>query len=231
MRQSMAGLLLAAAALLAGCATAPQTAVPLQPEAIKTAGTKVGVVLSVVPKPDTYFPGAACLLCMATASVANSALTTQVRTWPTQDLAQLRDDLAKLLRARGAEVVVLPQDVDLAKLPDRSAKEPNRARKDFSALALPQKVDKLLVVQIDAVGATRNYASYVPTGEPRATVTGAGYLVDLGTHTLEWYEPISISVNASGTWDEPPKYPGLTNAYFQAIEQTMDRMRQPFGGK
>jgi hypothetical protein len=31
-----------------------------------------------------------------------------------------------------------------------------------------------------------------------------------------------------GDWDEPPKFPGLTNAYFQAVEQFKDGAKKPF---
>jgi len=223
-----AGLLLAAAVLATGCATPQQPSMPLRGEALAAQGTRVGVVMTALPKPDTFFPGAGCLLCIATASLANSSLTTQVRTWPTADLTAVRDDLVKLLKARGVDAIAIAQDVDLGRLPDR-AREPNRAGKDFSSLRTAHKIDKLLVVQVDALGVTRNYSAYFATGDPRATLNGTGYLVDLPTHSLEWHQPLMVSAPASGGWDEPPKYPGLANAYFQVLEMTADQLKQPFG--
>jgi hypothetical protein len=220
---------MAAVVFISGCASPPQTPVSWQGSTPGAKPARVGVVMTAVPKPDTYFPGAACLLCMATASVANSALTDQVRTWSAKDLDSLRDDLAARLRERGLEPVVIKDGLDLGKLPDRGGKEPNMARKDFSALRTQHKIDKLLVVQIDALGATRNYAAYVPTGDPRAMLNGAGYIVNLDSQALEWFLPLALSVPAAdGKWDEPPKYPGLTNAFFQVLEMSMDQLKQPF---
>ena len=34
--------------------------------------------------------------------------------------------------------------------------------------------------------------------------------------------------NADGAWDEPAKFPGLTNAYFQVVELGKDEVLRPF---
>jgi hypothetical protein len=35
-------------------------------------------------------------------------------------------------------------------------------------------------------------------------------------------------VSAQGEWDEPPKFPGLTTAYYQAIELAKDKIKDQF---
>lgn len=222
---------LAVAVGLTGCATPPQPPVSLNAAALQPAGARVGVAVGVVPKPDTYFPGAGCLLCIAVASGVHSKMTDQVRTWSTQELSGIGEELVKLLRARGLEPVLLPQPLEISKLPDNPSKEPNRARKDFSSLRGPHAIERLLVVNFGQLGATRSYSAYVPTGEPQATILGAAYLVNLGNQALEWYEPIDIAVPVTGPWDEPPGFPGLTNAYYQAVEKALDRVREPFAAK
>jgi hypothetical protein len=52
---------------LGACATAPQSPVSLASDALSH-GARVGVVMTKMPRVDTAFPGAACLLCMAAAS-------------------------------------------------------------------------------------------------------------------------------------------------------------------
>ena len=37
-----------------------------------------------------------------------------------------------------------------------------------------------------------------------------------------------VARGTEGTWDEPPKFPGLTNAYYQALETAMDTVKKPF---
>jgi hypothetical protein len=223
-----ASLLLATALFLGGCATPPQAPVNLAGDYFATKPGRVGIATNELPKPDTFFPGAGCLLCLATASIANSELTTHVRTLNTDDLKPLKADLAKLLRAQGLEVVLIDEALKLDTFPDRASPAPNTARKDFSALRDKYKIDRLLLVNVSAVGYTRNYSAYIPNGDARATLQGEGSMVNLSTQALEWHEPLAISRAAESKWDEPPKFPGLTNAYFQALEMAMDQVKKPF---
>jgi hypothetical protein len=39
---------------------------------------------------------------------------------------------------------------------------------------------------------------------------------------------VNVYQNSDGPWDEPPKYPGMTNAYFSALETARDRFLEPF---
>lgn len=230
MRLQFLGACLAAAALLGGCATAPQNPVPLAGDYFTSPARtgRVGVLVAELPKPDTAFPGADCLLCLAAASLANGDLSKAVVAWPTEELASLKADLAAALRARGDEVVVIDEAPKLADLPDRNGAEPGFARKDFTAYKAKAGVDRLLVVDVQALGAWRNYAAYIPTGAPRAVFKAQAYLVDLSTHKLAWYERVDLGRPAEGNWDEPPAFPGMTNAYFQVLEEGKDAVKRPF---
>jgi hypothetical protein len=53
-------------------------------------------------------------------------------------------------------------------------------------------------------------------------------MVNLKTNAYEWFDTVQVSRSADGKWDEAPAFPGLTNAYFQAIEQAKDRFKAPF---
>jgi hypothetical protein len=224
--------LLAAVSLLAGCAAPVQNPVPLRAEAFATPGGRIGVLTTAIPKPDTQFPGAGCLLCIATASAVNSKMTDHVRTWGLEELQPLKAELSQLLRARGQEVVLIEEAIDVAALPERSNPGENQARKDFSALKTKHRVDRLLVVEFGFVGVMRPYSSYFPAGEPYATVAGRAYVLNLGSHAYEWHETLAVRKPAeAGKWDEPPQFPGLTNAYFQAIELTKDQIKRPFAAK
>lgn len=220
--------LVALSAVLAGCATPPQTPIALSAGVASLKPAKVGVVMSALPKVDTEFPGASCLLCYAAASVTHQALTRHVQTLPQEDLPQLAASMVRLLRAKGLDAVALESPLDLKKLPDPSTKAPNFAPKDFSSFKTRYGVDKLLVLDITALGVWRNYSAYVPTGDPKAVFKGTGYLVNLGTNALEWYLPVDVQKSADQAWDEAPKFPGLTNAYFQAIEMGKDSFTKPF---
>lgn len=220
--------LLAAVVFLSGCAGTIQAPVELSKDAFSTNGGRVGVVMTKLPKADTHLWGADCLLCMAVVSVANSSLTTHARTLPHEDLPKLKDEVAQMIRSKGVEAIVIPEEFDLETLADFSTKGPNLAEKDFTPLQQKYKVDKLVVLSVGTLGFTRTYASYIATSDPKAVVYGRGYMVNLKNNTYEWYTPVTITKSTDKNWDEPPSFPGLTNAYFQALELAKDSFYKPF---
>lgn len=220
-------MVLCCVALLAGCAAPKQAAVPMSASVLSSQPVRIGVVMSTMPKADTHFPGAGCLLCISAVTVSNTALTAHVQTLPTADLLTIKDDVAERLRKKGHAVTVIAAPLDIDALPDRQDLKQNGARKDFSALGRQYQLDKLLVIHFTKVGVNRNYNSYIPTGDPQGMVTGAAYIVNLDDHAYDWYRAVRQLRSATGNWDEPPDYPGLSNAYFQAIEGTRDVLRKP----
>lgn len=217
----------AALVVTAGCMTPPQNNLGLSPSAVAGTG-KIGVMMTPIPKPDTVFPGANCLLCYATAAALNSSLTSHTQKLPPEGLPELKTRLADMLQKKGATPVVIDDELKLDALPDAGGEVPNVARKDFSGLRKKYAVDKVLVVEIDQLAISRTFASYIPTGVPRAEFKAKGYLVNLSNNSYEWYQTVSQSAVANGAWDESPNYPGLTNAYFQALELGKDELVAPF---
>lgn len=211
--------------LLTGC-TAPQLAVPMAPQAMATPGTRVGIVMTSAALPNTRFPGADCLLCMAAAELTNSTMTGYTKTLPVEDVPKIKTALAERLKRNGATVVMI-DTIDIGKLPDFETK-PNFARKNFGSIQSQYGIDKLIVIAVDFVGVERNYAAYIPSGDPKASVRGLAYMVNLKDNAYDWYEPIAVLKASDGKWDEPPTFPGLTNAYFQSVEAVRDQVLAPF---
>lgn len=227
MKKQISIALVAVAFLLGGCASPPQAPVAWSSSKLPSQGTGIGVAMSAVPQPDTRFPGADCLLCMAAASVANSSLTAHAKTLPTDDLARLKGEIAEMLRKKGQNVTVIEEAVKVGDLPKLDG-GPNKSARDFSALRSKYQIDKLVVIDIAYLGIARNYAAYIPTGDPKGEVVGSAYLVNLSDNGYEWYLPLREVRSAAGPWDEAPKYPGMSNAYFQAVEGTRDAILKPF---
>lgn len=228
MKRSIIGLVACLTLLLGGCAVTPQKPVALKNDAIKADSGPIGVAMTTVPKADAWFPGANCLLCILAASATNSALIEHTKTLPNEDLAELKQEFLKLLKTKGAETIEITAPLKIEELANYSSSEPNTARKDFSSLQEKYGISKLLLIHINAIGFMRPYSAYFPAGEPQATLFGRAYLVDLKTNAYDWYQPLEISKRSEGSWDEPPKYPGLTNAYFQTIELSKDNLIQSF---
>jgi hypothetical protein len=113
-------------------------------------------------------------------------------------------------------------------MPDVRSETPNVAKKDFSSLRKKYNIDKLLVVDIKTLGFIRTYSAYFPTSDPKGWLSGAGYIVNLSNNTYEWYLPVFVTRGTDKNWDEPPAFPGLTNAYFQVLEIGKDTFLRPF---
>lgn len=214
--------------LLSGCATAPQQPVQLDPSKLTSQNSRLGIAMTALPKIDTQLPGAGCLLCMAVASAANSELTTYTRTLPYEDLPTLKNSLADIIRNKGVDVTIIEEDLSIDGLPDNNSKGPVVAKKDFSSFKKKYNIDKLLVINITSLGFLRTYSAYIPTSDPQGALQGEGYIVNLSDNTYEWYMPVNILKSTDGKWDEPPKFPGLTNAYFQALEIGKDSFLNSF---
>ncbi|NML42445.1 hypothetical protein HHL11_01705 [Ramlibacter sp. G-1-2-2] len=217
-----------AALLLAGCATKPQAPVALDTSALSPAAGKVGVVLAKTPKAALDLPGAGCLLCLAAAQVANSGASGHVETLDVNEFNPVRDQIADALRKKGMQVVVIPDALDLETLAELPGDRDRAAMRNFAPLRQKYGVDKMVVVSLEAWGLQRNYSAYIPQGAPRIYLRASGRMVNLASNSYEWYLPINVARAADGNWDEPPKYPGLTNAFYQAVEEGKDQLLRPW---
>lgn len=222
-----APVLIAAALILAGCAT-PQRPLSLSKSTLVSKTHRVGVAMTPLPKVDMQLPGASCLLCIAAATMANSSLIDYTRTLPHEDLPKLKDNLAELLRKKGSNVIVISDDLDISKLSDYSGKGTDIAEKDFSPLKQKYGIDKVVLIQITDLGMLRPYSTYFPTSEPKAILKGVGSMVSLNNNAYEWYMPVELAKGSDGPWDESPNFPGLTNAYFQVLEMGKNAFLKPF---
>lgn len=214
-----------------GCASVPQAPLPFTQQSAAAQAGRVGVVMTTLPKVDTQFPGAYCLLCLAAASLANSSLTSHANSLPYEDIPKLKQSVADLLKKRGTDVLVIEESLDLSTLDNSNDSALNAATKRFTPLQQKYKVDRLLVINIAALGFTRPYAAYIPTSDPKAYLEGSGYLVNLKNNLFEWFYPWNVSRSTDKTWDEPPKFPGLTNAYFQVLEIAKDNLLKEFSSE
>ncbi len=214
--------------LLAGCSsTPPQAPIALDDPSQFYASGKVAIVVNTPEKADTYFPGANCLLCAGAAAMMNSSLTNHTQALPVDDFTNLPHTLKDELTALGKDVV-LTEGVVPSKLKKYKSDVANTARRDFSGVASQYGADQVLVVDLSLVGVVRTYASYVPTSDPIPTISGAAYIVNAADQKLVWYAPIRIAKNVEGEWDEADQgFPGVTNAYYQAVEEAMDTIREP----
>ncbi len=178
-----------------------------------------------LPKITTGFPGAGCLLCYGVASAANASLSKQVETYQAKQLVGTRDSLVSQLKAKGVEVVVIDTLIASSKLPKLKAPSNPYIKNDYSIYKKQYDVDQLLVVTFTTVGVLRNYSAYVPVGPPIAVISGQFYMIDTKTNNYSLFNPLNITKSSEGEWDKPPKFPGITNAFYQAEEAAYDQLK------
>lgn len=138
MKNTISIYLTAAVIVLSGCAGTPQPNVELAPGVLSAQSGRLGIAMTTLPKVDTAFPGADCLLCLATASLANTTLSSYTQTLPTEDLTQLKQEVAVLIRKKGTDVTIIDESLSLENLAKWNTEAPNVAKKDF--VSLKQKI-------------------------------------------------------------------------------------------
>lgn len=214
--------------LVTGCASVPQQSPVTLDLNLIPKEQKIGLYVSRIPKITTSFPGAACLLCLGAASLANSSLTKQVETFQAEELAKTQAIISQQLKAKGYEVVVIDSLIPEKKLVKIKPVAGNTIARNYAAYKTQHKVDQLLVVNFFSVGVMRQYSSYIPNGAPRATVSAQFYMIDTVRNTYNLYAPINLAKSADGEWDAPPIFPAMTNAFYQVEEEAVDLLKKPF---
>jgi hypothetical protein len=144
------------------------------------------------------------------------------------ELLTIKDGIADRLRKKGVDAVVIAENLNIKQLKDFSGGGVNIAKKDFRPLKDQYKVDHLVLIDITRLGFVRNYAAYISRGDPIAELDGTLAVVNLATNAYDFYQEINQSKGSEGGWDEPPDFPGLTNAYYAVIESGKDAVQQPF---
>ena len=91
------------------------------------------------------------------------------------------------------------------------------SKKNYTALATQVGNGKLLLTQIDALGARRHFYGFIPTGKPQAFCSLSGRLIDIKTNHILWKHKVNITQDVSGPWDQPPNFPNFDRALNQAI--------------
>lgn len=216
---------LAAVILVTGCASNTQKPVTFNHSSIEP-NEKIGVVMAPVPASTMNYPGASCLLCLLAAAAANSSLSEHAKTLDSSDLAKIREDVIDSLRSQGFNVQVIEIFEQESKLPKIKSKVLNSTRRNYSIYRTKYDIDHLVIINFSYAGITRNYSSYIPTGDPIANISGLVSMIDLNKNLYTIYKRVDAYKTAEGKWKEPPAFPGITNAYYQALEEAKDTVKQ-----
>jgi hypothetical protein len=210
---------------LTGCANV-QPPVPLDQQFWDAKEPTIGVAISELPPPVLALTGNQGILDYAINAGVNSKLSDNVKTWQVRDFDTLPDVIVAKLQAKGYKAKRIDEKVDLKTYKETKFRE-GYTIKDLTPMKTKYGVDRLLLVYVTATGATRSYYSIVPTSVPMAQVGGQGMVVDLADNKLLWFQPFVAVQAAQGDWDEPT-YTNLSNAFYQAVDNSRQQMITPF---
>ena len=192
------------------------------------AQNRVAVVMTPLPEPNLLFPGADCLLCIATAEGLHTSLSKHADNLDGSEFKLSKTQLADRLREKGLDPVVIDEPLTLKDLPKVKSKAENSSVYDFSELTERHNADYIVVISVSGYGFSREFASYIPTTEPVAMFQGRGFMVDPTTNTYVWYRPFDVARGVEGEWDQPPEFPKLTNAFYQVVAEARDAVLAEF---
>ena len=187
-----------------------------------TDNSRVVIVMTQLPEPDLAFPGAGCLLCVLTAEGMHASLSSHADNLDGTEFKLSKTELADRLREKGIDPIVVDEPLDFQSLKKAKSDGENSAVYDYSELAELHQADYVVVISVNSFGFSREFASYIPASEPVATFSGKGFMVDPKTNTYVWYRPFSVAKGIEGEWDQPPEFPKLTNAFYQAVAEARD---------
>ncbi|MBA1272396.1 hypothetical protein [Stutzerimonas azotifigens] len=217
--------LLLTAAWLTGCAS-PQLPIALEDSIWSERDKTIGVAIVELPKPSVQLIGNQGLLDLAINTGLAAGLRSKVETWELASVEDIPQKLADELTQRGYKAKVLPA-LKLSDFKESGAKL-GYAKQDFTPLRQQQQVDKLILVSLSVAGTLRSYYSIMPTSDPLSQVGGLTQVIDLEDNRLAFYQTFGSTRAADGEWDEGPDYPNLTNAFYQALDESEQRILAPF---
>lgn len=211
---------------LTACASTPFNPIKMDQNLYQNKDATVGVYIVAPDKVDTYLDGASCLLCYAAAAAANGSLTKHMKTLDVNDFTAIKTDLVEILQEKGMNAQLVEAKLALTKLKKFKPKSAGFAEQDYTPLKAAAGVDKLLILQVNMLGAQRFYNGYVPTSSPSGAVSAKMFMVDLTSNKLELDQRINERVAVEGEWDEPTSFPGVTSAFYEAVERAKIQIKQ-----
>jgi hypothetical protein len=171
---------------------------------------KIAVAVTKAPKPGLYQKGEVGLLDYAITNIVNSKFERHLKTTDLSWYYRMPEEFTEQLRLRHMDAKAYPEPLN-----------PSQVKYFY------QMDGNKLVFKLEAVGASRSYYGFVPTGEPVANCILSGELIDPRNKVLWRYKAI-VGESVRGTWDQPPNYPNLTHALTLAMQEARQELLDSF---
>lgn len=222
-----------AALSVVGCVSVTPD-IGVQPKFMTQKDKVIGVAVAELPKPMTYKVGNQGLLDVVINNAAASDLDKHLAGLDISRISDVGERIAKDLEVKGFRVKRIQEPVGVAALAKLEKQNDAQSKtyfdgRDFSGFKAKYGVDKLVLLSVGQIGTQRSYYGFIPTSDPVAVAQVNGRVIDLASNQLEWNQTVMRTVPSNtGTWDEPPAFPGLTKAMNSAYDQVRTLLYNSF---
>lgn len=189
---------------------------------------KIDVAQAKLPKATLYQQGQQGLLDVVVSGVVSNKFDNYLKTVDVKQISSLSPEFTKALKARGIPAEVYSQPINLSNLNSSGKDAKGYATKNFTALSGRLNADKILLVDVQQLGALRNYYGPIPLGAPKAVCKLEGQLIELKTNKILWRYTSSVTVPVTGEWDQAPNYPNFNTAIEKAMQVAKQELYDSF---
>ena len=190
---------------------------------------KIVVANGTIPKPELYQQGQVAGGEMLINRMISDQFQQYLSHYSLKSIADIRTTFTTQLKEHQMNAHVYERPIDIKKLHSTHGKEVKQfASKDFTPLVAQVGKNKLLIVSVDAVGATRRYYSLIPLGAPKAMCVLNGKLVDLRDNRVLWRYKSKVVLAVEGNWNQPPNYVAFSKTLEQAISLAKQELVDSF---
>lgn len=206
-------LVSAAITVLTGCAQ--QRNVQLSDSFWQDKNQKVAIAAFKAPEPQVHRVGGEGLVELAVNSAMNKNMNNALKRTDLSWYDNMDATFADRLKAQKISTSVLPKQFESNK-------------KNREIILRQAEGDKVLTLELRAVGARRTYYGFIPTGAPEAYCLLVGELVDPKDKKVLWHHETEIIEPVKGDWDQSPHYPNFANALNVAVTEAKQEMLDSF---
>lgn len=207
-------LLITGLVFLSGCATSKQN-IKLHESFWQSAGHKITVAKMRAVRPNLHSNGPQGLLDMAISSIATKQFSNYLEKVKLDWYNNLPQKFTAQFKQRDIFTQIYP--VEIA-----------HERKNKNGVVIQVDSDKLLLIELDKLGAIRSYYGFIPTSAPKAYCVLKGELINQTDKKILWRHVASIEESVSGNWDQPPSYPNFSAALEQAVFAAQEEIIDSF---
>lgn len=206
-------LMVAAIAVLTGCAQ--QHNVQLSENFWQDKNQKVAIAAFKAPEPQVHRVGGEGLVDLAVNSAMNKNMNNALKRTDLSWYDNMDSTFADRLKEHKINTSVLPKQFESSK-------------KNREIVLRQAEGDKVLTLELRAVGARRTYYGFIPTGAPEAYCVLVGELFDPKDKKVLWHHETEIIQPVQGAWDQSPHYPNFTKALNVAVNDAKQEMLDSF---